>query len=283
MNSRVSPVHDVAGLRDVHETQRLVPYVRALLVRRGYLWFVSLSELRNRQMASVLGNLWHLLNPLLQIAVYYLIFGVVLDNVNRGVDNYILFLTIGVFVFADTQRATTAGGASIVNNRGVLQAISFPRAMLPITSTLTETMATFPSVFVIYVVALTTGEDPHLRWLLLPVLIGLQFVFNLGTALIAARATTHFQDIQQILPFVFRILFYMSGVIFSVQTFASGKPYAWVFETNPIYAFVTLARWSILGGDFAWSWLLAAGAWSIGILTCGFLWFRAAEEMYGRD
>lgn len=272
-----------AGLRDVHESQRVRPYIQALWQRRGYIWFVAVSELRSRQMTSVLGNLWHLLNPMLQIAVYYFIFGVFLDNVNRGVDNYILFLTIGVFVFADTQRATTSGSASIINNRGVLQAIHFPRALLPITSTITETLATAPSIIMVYAVAVLTGESPHVRWLLLPVVVGLQFVFNLGAALVAARATTHFNDVQQILPFVFRILLYLSGVIFSVEAFARGRSYGWIFETNPIYSFISVARWSILGGSLKPTWIIGAVLWTLASVVIGFLWFRAAEDVYGRE
>lgn len=271
-----------ACLRDVHEAQRLRPYLAALWARRSYIWFVSVSELRNRQMTSVLGNLWHLLNPLLQIAVFYLIFGVVLTGVDRGADNYILFLTVGVLVFADTQRATIAGGSSIVNNRGVIQAISFPRALLPISQTITETLAAIPNIAVMFTVAALTGETPHPRWLLIFVVLAAQFMFNAGMALIAARATTHFRDTTQILPFVFRILMYTSGVIFSVESFTAGKSYGWLFDINPIYAYVSIARWTIGGGPLLGVWAVCAAAWTVGLAVAGFVWFRAAEERYAR-
>ena len=73
----------------------------------------------------MLGNLWHLLNPALSIAIYYVIFGLLLDT-TRGVDNFILFITIGIFVFQYTQRATTQGATSITQNLGLLKAIRFP-------------------------------------------------------------------------------------------------------------------------------------------------------------
>ena len=95
-------------LRDVHETDRFGPYIRESFERWPYIWYVSASELRARQVTTVLGNLWHLLNPALTVAVYYVIFGLLL-KVNRGVDNFILFLTIGLFTFAASQRAITAG------------------------------------------------------------------------------------------------------------------------------------------------------------------------------
>ncbi len=271
-----------AGLRDVHQAQRLGPYLNSLWVRRSYIWFVSKSELRNRQMTSVLGNLWHLLNPLLQVAVFYLIFGVVLTGVRLGADNYVLFLTVGVLIFSDTQRSVIAGGNSIVNNRGVIQAIRFPRALLPVTATVTEMLASVPNVIVIYGMAVLTGETPHIRWLCVALVVGAQFWFNLGMACVAARATTHFRDTAQILPFVFRILMYISGIIFSVETFTADKSYGWLFDINPIYAYVSLARWCMLGGPLLAVWLIVAAVWTVGILVFGFLWFRAAEDRYAR-
>jgi teichoic acid transport system permease protein len=282
MSSRPPAATD-DGLRDVHEALHLRPYIQSLWSRRSYIWFVAVSELRNRQMTSVLGNLWHLLNPILQITVYYLIFGVYLSGVDRGVDNYILFITVGVFTFADAQRATTAGGNSIVNNRGLVQAISFPRALLPITSTVTESLATVPSIAVVYAVALLTEESARWSWLLLPVVMAAQFWMNLGLALVAARATTHFRDLQQILPFVFRILLYTSGVIFSVEAFAETSSVAWLFQANPIYCYISIARWTVVGGALQGTWFLSAIGWTLGLLIVGFFWFRAAEERYGRE
>lgn len=278
------PTANVASdLRDVHETQNFVPYLKALWARRGYIWFVSVNELRSRQMTTALGNLWHLLNPLLQILVYYLIFGIVLEGVSRGTDNFVLFLTVGVLVFADIQRITTAGGSSIVNNRGILQAISFPRALLPLTAAITETLAALPNIFVIYLMAVLTGETPDARWLLLPLVMAIQFWFNLGCALLAARATTHFRDMQQILPFLFRILLYTSGIIFSVEAFTAGRWYGFLFDINPIYCYISIARWTVLGGELASTWVLSASLWTVAVLFGGFWWFRRAEERYGRD
>jgi teichoic acid transport system permease protein len=88
-------------------------YLRRLWERREYAWHVPRSDLRSQQMNTVLGNAWHLLNPILSIAVYYVIFGLVLQT-DRGVTNFIAFLAVGVFVFQFTQKSTTSGSNSIV-------------------------------------------------------------------------------------------------------------------------------------------------------------------------
>lgn len=268
-------------LRDIHASDRLGPYLRRLWNRRQYIWYVSASELRARQITTVLGNLWHLLNPALSITVYFVIFGLLL-NTTRGVDNFMLFLTVGLFVFQFTNRVTQAGASSVVGNTGLLKSIRFPRALLPVTSTLTETLASIPTFVIIYAMALLTQEQIRWTWALLPVVLFCQLFLNLGAAFIAARVTTHFRDTVQILPFVFRLLLYVSGVLFNASAYVS-PDLKWLFFFNPMYCYIELARWTMLGGTLAETLVFSATIWTVTLLVAGFLWFRAAEEWYGRD
>ena len=269
-------------LRDAHASMKVGPYLQDLWERRSYIWYVALSELRARQVTNVLGNLWHLLNPALNIFIFYLIFGLLL-GVDRGVDNFILFLSVGLFIFQLTQKATTDGARVIVNNRGLLKAIKFPRALLPVTATVTETLAALSSFAVLFAIAIITDEPPSIRWVLLVPLVAVQFFFNLGAAMISARMTTHFRDFTQILPFFFRLLLYGSGVIFSVEEYVENGGVEALFVANPMYCFLTVGRWVVMGGDLDPMLILSGSLWSVVICVGGFLWFRAAEERYARD
>lgn len=271
------------GMHDVHASERLRPYLRDVWRRRRYAWYVARQELRQRQITSLLGNLWHLLNPALTITVYFLVFSVLLDVAGRD-DNYLLFLTVGLFTFSFTQRSTTMGATSVTGNKGIIKAFRFPRALLPVTSTLTETLASIPTFVVMYVVAVVTGEPPTWRWLLFAAVIALQFVFNLGAAMIAARLATHFVDTTQVLPFVFRLLLYGSGVMFNVSAYVSAESNArWFFVLNPLYCFVELARWCIFGGALEGQLLASAALWTVATVVVGLLWFHSGEDSYGRD
>jgi len=270
-------------LRDAHESAQLVPYLKDVWARRGYIWYVSVNELRTRQITNVLGNLWHLLNPLLTIGVYYIIFGLLLQ-VDRGVDNFLLFLTVGLFIFQFTQKATIDGARSIVSNTGLLKAVKFPRAILPITATVTEFAASLSTFLMMFVILLIGGESPRWTWLLFPLVVILQSAFNLGSSMVAARMTTQFRDTTQILPFVFRLLLYGSGVIYNVDAYVDDNEAAAVlFTLNPMYCLITMARWTIFGGDLDPAVVVSAVVWSVGGAIFGFLWFRAAEERYARD
>lgn len=272
----------VPPLRDAHATMRIGPYLAGVWERRSYVWYEAVSELRSRKVTTVLGNLWHLLNPALNIAIYFLIFGLLL-KIDRGVDNFILFLSSGLFVFQLTQKSTTDGARSIVSNKGLLKAIKFPRALLPVTGAVTEMLAALSSFGILVLIGLLTGEIPTFRWFLLIPLLAVQFVFNLGASLIAARLTTHFVDLIQILPFVFRLLFYASGVIFNVAAYVDSDNWVrWLFTLNPMYCFITFARWCTMGGDLQVSVIPVGICWSIALAVAGFLFFRAGEERYAR-
>lgn len=271
-------------LVDAHRTERLGPYLSEVWERRGYIVYVAASELRSRQAHTVLGNLWLILNPVLTVAIYYLIFGLLLD-VTRGVDNLILFLTVGVFLFRITQQSTTLGANSIVKNTGLIRSIRFPRAILPLTSVAIVTLSSISTLGVMYAVALLTGEPVRPQWVLLPAVVAMLTLFNCGAAMVAARVTTHFRDTTQILPFVFRLLFYGSGVIFNVSAYAAGDDWITIlFTLNPMYGFIEMGRWTMMGGDTVTvGMILSVAAWTVALAVGGFLWFRAGEQGYARD
>lgn len=268
------------GLRPAAQTASLRVYLGELRQRRDYIVHVAASELRAQRVTTVLGNVWHLLNPALQIGVYYVIFGLVLKT-SRGVDNFISFLAIGIFVFSFTQRATMVGARSVVGNLALIRSFAFPRALLPITSTTVEVLAYLPAMIVALAITVLSGGSPRLSWLVLPLLIPLQAVFSAGLAFIAARATFLLRDVDQILPFLFRLVFYGSGVLFLVDAYVHSR-HRWMFIGNPFYCFIDLYRWAILGSETDLATLVSAIVWSVAAFVLGFTWFRAGERSFGR-
>lgn len=256
-------------------------YLGRLWDRRAYIWHVPWNELRSQQMNTVLGNLWHLFNPLLSIAVYALVFGVLLD-VSRGVEtNFVAFLAVGVFVYGFTQKAALAGAQSIERNQGLVRSINFPRALLPITTVITELLAFVPGVLVILITAMAAEEPPRWTWLLLPLIVVVHAIFNVGIALLAARASSSFGDVKNVLPFVFRLLFYGSGVLYSVETFITDDRQRMFFVPNPLYDLIQLYRWAVLDLEIVWTELASLGAWTVCVTVGGLIWFRQGEATYG--
>ncbi|AKN70886.1 MULTISPECIES: ABC transporter permease [Streptomyces] len=267
----------------------LVEYVRQLWGRRHFIVAFSQAKLTAQYSQAKLGQLWQVATPLLNAAVYFFIFGLIL-HASRGMtqDVYIPFLVTGVFVFTFTQSSVMSGVRAISGNLGLVRALHFPRASLPISFSLQQLQQLLFSMVVLFVVAIGFGSYPSLSWLLIVPVLALQFLFNTGLAMIMARAGAKTPDLAQLMPFVMRTWMYASGVMFSIPVMLEDKPQwiATVLQWNPAAIYMDLMRFALIDGygsenlpDHVWA---AAGGWAVLFAVGGFVYFWKAEERYGR-
>jgi teichoic acid transport system permease protein len=257
-------------------------YTRRLWERR---WFVAAYSSASNAIGyegNFLGQAWQLLTPLLNILVYYLIFGLLLHT-NRGIPNFIAFLSVGVFIFTFCTRALTSGAKAITANSGLVRALQFPRAVLPLSITVVALLRLLYSLLVLIPIVVISGEPVSWRWVELVPAIALQSMFCLGLAFVVARLGAQVPDMTEILPFVSRLWMYTSGVMYSVTVF--GGRFGWaagVMKLNPGFVYLTLARHALLVGIPATpiNWLVGL-AWAGGTLVMGYLYFWRGEETYG--
>ncbi|WP_055600460.1 ABC transporter permease [Streptomyces aureus] len=267
----------------------LFEYVRELWSRRHFILAFSSAKLTAQYSQAKLGQVWQVATPLLNALVYYLIFGLILDA-GRGMtkDVYIPFLVTGIFVFTFTQSSVMAGVRAISGNLGLVRALHFPRASLPISFSLQQLQQLLFSMIVLVAIAVAFGSYPSARWLLLLPALFLQFVFNVGLAMIMARMGSKTPDLAQLMPFVMRTWMYASGVMFSIQTMLADKP-AWIADIlmyNPAAIYMDLIRFALIDGYGAENlpahvWMTAL-AWALVFGIGGFVYFWKAEERYGR-
>jgi teichoic acid transport system permease protein len=279
------------GLHRIGARPKLIDYVRSLWSRRQFIWTMSSSTAYARNRDNYLGQLWNVLNPLLWAAVYFTVFGVLLGT-QRDVENFLAFLIIGIFLFRFVGQSFSGGAKAISGNVSLVRSLHFPRAVLPISSALAEFIILLPAVAVMSLIVAISGpfygvsSTPTWSWLLLVPAIALLYLFCTGCALIIARLVADVRDVSNLLPFITRLLFYLSGVFYSVQerfgdTLGPLLPYA---EHQPVAVYLSLAR-SAMMPEFeldSTMWLFGAG-WALLFLVGGFIFFWRAEERYGRD
>ncbi|MFF7750994.1 ABC transporter permease [Streptomyces sp. NPDC007971] len=267
----------------------LVEYVRQLWGRRHFVLAFSQAKLTAQYSQAKLGQLWQVATPLLNAGVYYFIFGVIL-HASRGMskDVYIPFLVTGVFVFTFTQSSVMSGVRAISGNLGLVRALHFPRASLPISFSLQQLQQLLFSMIVLFLVALGFGSYPSASWLLIVPVLLLQFLFNTGLALIVARLGAKTPDLAQLMPFVLRTWMYTSGVMFSINKMMEGRSELAVrlLQVNPAAVYMDLMRYALIDGYGASNlpphvWAIAL-FWAVVVFAGGFVYFWKAEERYGR-
>ena len=233
----------VVGLRP-----GLGTYLAQLWERRDFIVTMARSGISSSNAQHRLGRVWLVLTPLLQGLVYALIFGYLL-NTRAGIENFVGYLVIGIFLFQYTARALTDGSKAVTGNRKLIQVLSFPRAALPLSVTLRSMLTFLPAIAVMFVVVLVAPpfEVVTWRWVLVVPIVALLSLFNLGLSFLAARLVAGVSDVSQVIPFALRIWFYTSGVFFSYDRFAGDNPALLaVLEANPMHVFLTLARDAVL-------------------------------------
>ncbi|GHJ50429.1 transport permease protein [Catellatospora sp. TT07R-123] len=276
------------GLRVAGARPGLTEYVRRLWAYRHFI--VSFANAKNIATFSSaqLGQLWHVLTPLTNAGVYFLIFGVIL-NTRHGIDNFVGFLCAGIFIFGYTQQVVTAGTKAISDNMNLIRALQFPRASLPIAATITQLQQMAFAMAVLLGIVVVTGEPITFKWLLLIPLLLLQSLFNAGMAMLFARLGSKILDLKQVVPFLLRTWLYASGVFFSLGTAIKNAPHfvKVLLQLNPMVPFIELTR-EILGVSSGIKpesvpamWAVAAG-WALLLSVGGFLYFWRGEKEYGR-
>ncbi|MFI6442419.1 ABC transporter permease [Streptomyces sp. NPDC050759] len=268
----------------------LPEYVRQLWARRHFITAFSTAKLTAQYSQAKLGQVWQVMTPLLNAAVYYFIFGVLLGT-KRNVPDYVPFLVTGVFIWTFTQSSIMAGTRAISGNLGLVRALHFPRAALPISFALQQLQQLLFSMAALVVILLCFGVPLAASWLLaIPALV-LQSTFNAGVSMIMARMGAKTPDIAQLMPFVLRTWMYVSGVMWSIDKLAKGH-HDWpswvvpVLQANPAAVYIDLMRYSLIDSFHASQlphhvWALAVG-WALVAGVGGFIYFWKAEETYGR-
>jgi teichoic acid transport system permease protein len=228
-------------------------YLRQLWQRRHFISGLATALNVSMYTEARLGQLWQVLTPLLNVAVYFFVFGELLHT-SRGVPNYLPFLVTGVFVYNFTQRSFIIASRVMNDSLPLIRVLHFPRACLPIGYVLIELQQLVISFAVLVVIVTLTGEPLTWYWLLaIPALL-LQTVFNVGGGLIMARWGAGFDDISQLMPFIMRTWMYVSGVLFSISSLAlihggllARHPrLAGVLQVNPAAVYIALIRDAIL-------------------------------------
>lgn len=232
-------------------------------------------DFKVRYKKSVLGMFWSLLNPLLTMAVQYMVF----SQVFRSVDNFVLYLLSGTIVFNFFSEAAGQALGAIVNNASLVKKVYMPKYIYPVTKVLSSGINFLISMIPLVIAAFLTGEPVTLSYLVLPYAMVCVMLFSIGWGMLLSALMVFFRDVQFLWSVFSMLWMYMTPLFYPESILA--EQYAWIMDINPMCRYVKFFREVVIDGMvpqpqlFVECFLFAAGA----VLIGGFV-FRRTQDRF---
>lgn len=222
---------------------------------RGLLATLTSRELKARYRGSVLGFLWSLVNPLMLLAVYTFVFSIVFKpDARGGMSPYALFLVSGLFPWVWVSASALEGSMSLLANAGLIRKAVFPAELLPMVSVLSNLVHLLFALPIV-VVALVAGRligypVGGVSVLALPAILLLHLPMVAGLALGASALTVHFKDVRDLLANLLTLLFFLTPILYSLDTIRHLAPVWWAVRLNPFTPFILAYQDVLFRGTF---------------------------------
>lgn len=205
--------------------------------RRSLLSLFALNDVKLRYRNSVLGFLWTFLEPLLMLSVLYFVFTNIIKNT---VENYPLYLLLGLIIWYMFSRATSGGLTSLLDKSGIIQKVYFRREIVVISSCLSAfiMMAFEFGAFAVFVISFQFV--PPVTIFLLPLVLVDLFVLCIGISFILSILNVYFRDIRFIWQVALQAGFFLSPIFYKLDTFP--EQIRWILNLNPIVTILDSSR-----------------------------------------
>jgi lipopolysaccharide transport system permease protein len=213
--------------------------MRALWVYRGFVIGMVAREFRSRYVNSLLGGAWAILNPMVIVAIYTVIFAGVMGARLPGLGDhlaYSLYLCAGLLPWMYFTELVTRSQTVFLEHATLLKNVSFPRISLPAILLLSSTL-NFAIIFAVFLSFLTVARRlPGWEILAFIPLLALQQAFALGLGILLGTVNVFFRDVAQFVGVALQLLFWFTPIVYSIATLPQWAQH--LFELNPLYRLI---------------------------------------------
>lgn len=227
--------------------------IREQLGNLGIIFRMSKYEEKATYQSHYLGLLWQILNPMIQIGIYYMIFGLGVNGGNQidGVP-FIVWMMIGISVWLFINNSVLGASNSIFRNVGLVAKMKFPVSLLPSISIAGNLINFLWMLAITLAFLFSAGIYPTMYWLQLIYYFAMMSIFLFSFGIFNATITTLVRDYHIMLQSVMRVVFFISGPIWNIENRNLPVGLVKLLKLNPFYYLIEGFRDSFLSR--AWFW-----------------------------
>ena len=283
-----SSTHDAWDLEIKPQAHLLDINLKDVWRYRDLLWMFVKRDFVAQYKQTILGPLWHFIQPLFTTVVYLVVFTNIAKISTDGVPP-VLFYMSGITIWNYFSSCLNATSNTFVANAGIFGKVYFPRLVIPL-STVMSNIVKFGIQFLLLLAAMlyykitsstpSTFSSTASTIVLIPIIILIMAGLGLGLGIIISSMTTKYRDLTVLIGFAVQLLMYATPVVYPLSTITSAKLKFWI-SLNPLTPLVEAFRYAMLGvGSFD----IASFGYSIGFmlvtLFIGLLIFSKVEKTF---
>ena len=254
--------------------------IKELYAYREMIASLVKRDLKGRYKGSALGFLWPFLNPLLQLAVYTMVFSMIM---RAGIEDYYLFLFVALIPWIFFSTSLAGGAGCILAQQDLVKKIYFPREVLPVSYVTSQFVNMLLSFLVIFAVLLAAGYSllPG-AVLCLPIIMAVEYVLAIGFTMIMSAVTVYIRDLEYILGILTMAWQFLTPVMYSLEQVP--EEIRWVFQVNPMTHVITAYRDILYYGKMPrLETLLSAALTGTGMLFAGWYVFQRLQRRFAEE
>jgi lipopolysaccharide transport system permease protein len=254
------------------------PKLRELWEHRELLFFLVWRDLKVRYRQTIIGALWAILQPLLSMVIFSLVFGRLARVPSDGLP-YPIFSYAALLPWTFFANSLTQGSNSLVASANMIKKIYFPRLALPVSGALGG-MVDFAFAFLVLLgMMLYYGLAPTINALWLPLFLLLALITSLGMSLWLSALNVQYRDVRHAIPFLTQAWLFLTPIAYPSSLLS--EPWRTWYGLNPMAGVVEGFRWALLGTGTAPGPMLAVSALAaLAVFASGAFYFRRMEQSF---
>ncbi len=243
---------------------------------RDLIFELLRKEIKVRYKNNILGYAWSILNPLAQALVFFVAFQYIFKV---KIENYVLFLILGLFPWQWFLNSVVASSVSMISNANLIKKTVFPREYIVYAGVLNDMVHFVLSLPVLGLFLIIYHQPiyfPHI--ILFPVLVLVQLFIILGISLLVASVNVFFRDLERLIAILLNMLFYATPIIYALGMIPDSLKF--IIYLNPLALLIINYRDIFLFGAVNWPYFWLSIVYAVGIFLFGYVTFNRLKPRF---
>ena len=244
---------------------------------RDLFYFMVWREIKVMYAQTILGFSWAILQPLVQIVIFTIVFGKIAKVSTDGIP-YFLFSSVAIIPWTYMSQSMTSSSQSLITGQNMLGKVYFPRIIFPMTPILSKMIDFGISIFIIFGVMLYYRVMPTWNLLFFPLFVVLMMGIASGVGMWLSAMAIRFRDVKYAMSFIIPMLMYSAPIVYTASLIP--ETYRIIYSLNPIVAVIEGYRACLLGTPMPWSYIWPGIITTVILFISGTLYFKRMERVF---